>query len=81
MLPFRDEQGAVVELERVVRVEQAPVPSRIGSSTWPCYACGEFFELAAGWRVVHRLGGVERISYVCDDCAASTRQSEQERRR
>jgi phage terminase large subunit GpA-like protein len=65
----------------VVRVERAPVPRRVGSSTWPCHSCGEFFELATGWRVVHRLGGVERIAYVCEACAASIRQSEQERRR
>jgi phage terminase large subunit GpA-like protein len=74
-------QGPTVHLERVVRVERAPVPNRARSSTWPCHSCGEFFELATGWRVVHRLGGVERIAYVCEACATSIRRSEQERQR
>lgn len=61
-------------------MERAPVPSRAGTSTWPCHFCGAFFELADGWRVEHRLGGLKRIAYVCEVCAERT-QREQEHSR
>lgn len=62
-------------------MEPAPVPSRIGTSTWPCRSCGAFFELAGGWRVVHRLGGVEWVAYVCQVCAERIQRGEQEHSR